>query len=220
MNTNTERVAWLDNAWALLRERILPQAPEKAAITIGFPSKRALSKQKAIGECWGNWYEKVEGEEKTKEQIFFVSIHPLIYPQPITILQTLLHEMVHAVLKCEGGHGYAFKKWCDKLGFEGPATSNFAGPVLKVKLEEIAKELGPLPSGEGILVEKTKKPQTTRMRLYTCTKCGQKLRAAKDGLKIKHVDCEDAEFEQERLPEPDDDPEDDPKTDDAAEREQ
>ena len=49
---------------------------------------------------------------------------------------------------CEHKHGKEFKKIALSLGMVGPMRSAGAGPELKVKLEGIAKALGPYPHGK------------------------------------------------------------------------
>lgn len=186
-NGNSERVAWLELAWDKLREKYLPKAPQTAAVTVGFPFKNA---RKAAGECWGGWK---EGEG------YFVSINPMCFPDPVRVLQTLLHEMLHAVLGIKEGHKRKFAKACSELGFEGPPTATYAGENMRKQLEAIAAEIGPLPAGKGEFEAPKEKKQGTRMRKYICP-CGQIIRAAKDGLKINHLDC-GKDFTQEDAPE-------------------
>ena len=48
---NSERIAWLEQAYNLLRSELLPEAPERVTITFGFPSKGARpSRNQRIGE--------------------------------------------------------------------------------------------------------------------------------------------------------------------------
>ncbi len=59
-------------------------------VSCGWPSRRALSKNKPIGECW-----HAEDVDKENAQIF---ISPVIC-DPVEVLGTLLHEMGHAGLQ-------------------------------------------------------------------------------------------------------------------------
>ncbi len=52
--TNSERVEWLEQAYQLLREELLPEASERITIVFGFPSKGARdSRSNRIGEDRG-----------------------------------------------------------------------------------------------------------------------------------------------------------------------
>ncbi len=63
----------------------------------------------------------------------------------VQVLDTLLHELVHAVDDCQNKHGPVFKKMALKLGMKGPMRSAGAGPELKAKLKQLAEDLGPYP---------------------------------------------------------------------------
>ena len=47
---------------------------------------------------------------------------------PVLVLDTLAHELVHAVDDCEHKHGKEFKKIALSLGMIGPMRSAGAGP--------------------------------------------------------------------------------------------
>ena len=49
--SNSGRIDWLEQAYQLLREELLPEAPESISITFGFPSTGARkSKNQRLGE--------------------------------------------------------------------------------------------------------------------------------------------------------------------------
>lgn len=89
---------------------------------------------------------------------------------PVAVLDTLVHEMVHAVDNCEHGHGKEFKKIAITIGLVGPMRSATASPKLRERLEELADRLGPYPHSA------IKKPRK-KIRLYerpkaVCSTCG------------------------------------------------
>jgi hypothetical protein len=111
--------------------------PQNCQVSCGFASTGTRSHH--IGQCWPR-----ESSTDERNQIF---ISPALY-EPAEVLDTLVHELVHAVDDCEHKHGKEFKKIALSLGMMGPMRSAGAGPELKIKLEEIAKALGPYPHGK------------------------------------------------------------------------
>jgi len=178
--TNSARVEWLERAWSVIREKLNPDAPETAALSVGFPSAKARSpKRRAIGECWDGW-KKGEGN--------FISIHPCLFPNAGAVLETLVHEQIHATVGNKEGHKGKFVKYARAIGLEGKPTSTHAGPALAEKLREIAGGLGPIPEGCGDIFAAGNK-QTTRLRKYVCPGCGQIIRAGTDSLKAVCGKC-------------------------------
>jgi hypothetical protein len=61
------------------------------------------------------------------------------------VLDTLTHELVHAVDNCEHRHGKEFKAIAKDIGLEGKMREASAGKALKVRLTEIAMKIGNYP---------------------------------------------------------------------------
>jgi hypothetical protein len=106
----------------------------KCHISCGFASTDV--KRGHIGQCWST-----KASEDAVNQIF---ISPAL-SDTVEVLDTLLHELVHAVDDCENKHGPVFKRMALKLGMKGPMRSAGAGPALRTKLEAIAASLGVYP---------------------------------------------------------------------------
>lgn len=134
------REDWLTRATVALSEKFFPLAdgrtrmPEKWACSCGFPYKS----REAIGQCWPP---TVSGDGTT---------HMFVCPtqaEPVRVLDILLHEMGHAAVGCDKGHGKEFKVFCREVGLEGKATATVANPgtELHATLSRIAEELGPYP---------------------------------------------------------------------------
>lgn len=111
--------------------------PHDCLVSCGFASTGTRSHH--IGQCWSR-----SSSTNKRNQIF---ISPALH-EPVEVLDTLVHELVHAVDNCEHKHGKEFKKIALSLGMVGPMRSAGAGPELKVKLGEIATTLGPYPHGK------------------------------------------------------------------------
>lgn len=113
------------------------QIPLDCQVSCGFASTGTRSHH--IGQCWSR-----SSSTHERNQIF---ISPALY-EPAEVLDTLVHELVHAVDNCEHKHGKEFKKMALSLGMVGPMRSAGAGPELKAKLEVVANALGPYPHGK------------------------------------------------------------------------
>lgn len=181
---NSVRVEWLERACQLIRRDIVPGAPEKIVVTIGFPSRGATAaSRRTIGECWGQWM---------KGEVYWISIHPILWPNTVKILETLVHEVLHPTVGTKHKHRAPFKKACNAVGLIGKATATVAGPALIAKLEAISAELGVIPPGEGTMEENGRKKSNTRLRKYVCNICGDIARKASldwDAIHYDGGDC-------------------------------
>lgn len=155
------REAWLQQAIIALTPIFTESGydvPECHA-SCGFASSGVRSGH--IGQCW-----PTKSCTSGINQIF---ICPTL-EDPVAVLDTLVHELVHAVDNCEHGHGKEFKKIATKIGLVGRMRSAAAGPELRVRLKDIADSLGPYPHSA------LQKPRKT-VRLYerpkaVCSECG------------------------------------------------
>src|SRR5712671_3788872 len=110
-----ERQQWLEHAVEALRTRFSEAGytvPEKIRVSIGWP-KRAASCG-AIGECWST-----EASSDRHAELF---ISPEL-SEGVRILGVLGHEMDHATVGTEAGHGKLFKQCALKIGLQGPMRS-------------------------------------------------------------------------------------------------
>lgn len=103
-------------------------------VSIGFPSSG--SKGRHLGQCWST-----KSSDDGLNQIF---IAPHL-SSSTEVLDTLVHELVHAVDDCESGHGENFKKIAKDIGLKGPMRSAGAGDDLMKNLIKISESLGHLP---------------------------------------------------------------------------
>ena len=162
MTKHTTRETWLLAAVDLLRPVFLAKhhvIPKEVMVSCGFASTGTRSHH--IGQCWSR-----QSSTNDKNQIF---ISPALH-EPVEVLDTLVHELVHAIDDCEHKHGKEFKKIALSLGMKGPMRSADAGPELKEKLTQIAKELGVYPHGK-LLVTHHKAVSRARARAK-CPECG------------------------------------------------
>ncbi len=164
------RESWLEKATDLLRPYFKEKGyeiPKLVRVSCGWPSTRALSSTKRrLGECW-----HAEGAADGVKQIF---ISPCL-SDSVEVLAVLTHELLHAALPDKVGHKKPFKKGCEALGLEGPATSTKAGPELCTFLDELLlKNVDSFPEYPQSKLDKTSegapKKQTTRMNKILCAK--------------------------------------------------
>jgi hypothetical protein len=93
-----------------------------------------------VDQCWPT--------SRSDDGVNEIHISP-IYADPVEVLDTLVHELVHAVDDCKNRHGAEFKKIALAVGLQGRTREASAGALLKDRLQTIASvliaELGPYP---------------------------------------------------------------------------
>jgi hypothetical protein len=129
-------------------------------VSVGFPSTGA--KGRHLGQCWST-KSAVDGVNQ-----IFIAPH---LQTPFDFLDTLVHELVHAVDDCQSGHGENFKKIALDIGLKGPMRSAGAGDWLKQDLMRIAEMLGSFPHGRLSLPVRTMQKAPKRPGAK-CGKCG------------------------------------------------
>lgn len=131
------REEWLKRAVRALR----PLLERKGNVTMRRRwqvSMSLASNKKAVGQCW---YEGSSTSGQTAN-ILICPTHQL----PVDVLDTLLHEMVHASLPLGTHHGAKFVRVCKAVGLtEGKPTEAHAGPELRELLKRLAAVLGDFP---------------------------------------------------------------------------
>ena len=141
-------------------------------VSIGFPSTGA--KGRHLGQCWGS-----KASEDGINQIFIAPNQA----DPIEVLDTLTHELVHAVDDCKSGHGEGFKKIATDVGLIGPMRSAGAGEHLKQDLIQIAQALGHFPHARLLIARGASRAGIKRPGAK-CAKCGYEVVMLKRYLKI------------------------------------
>ena len=138
MQQHTTREAWLLAAVELLRPLFAAKgfSVPPCQVSCGFASTGTRSGH--VGQCWST-----KSASNELNQIFIAPTLKSSYE----VLDTLVHELVHAVDNCENKHGKEFKKIALKMGMKGPMRSAEAGRELKVTLTSQLDTLGPYPHG-------------------------------------------------------------------------
>ncbi len=173
----TTREEWLQRFVELSRKHFKAAGhplPKRVRVSVGFPSKGIRSS--TIGECWAS--------SETKDNVCEIFIRPSLQDDASRIADVLTHELCHAVLGHEAGHGKSFKLLATSLGLTGKMTATTAGEAWHAWADPILKALGRFPATAlaGHLAG-GKKKQTTRMIKLTCDGCGWACRTTRS-----HID--------------------------------
>ena len=161
------RESWLQKAADLLLGRVLEAGgdkPSKLRVSCGWPSKRALptasSAQRTLGQAWYS-----EASEDAAREVF---ISPAL-AEECRVMDVLLHELIHACLPSDAGHGPAFQKIMRDVGLAGKPTATVASDELLDELRVLAHELGRYPHEKLDLEPGPRKPG--RMVKGYCPDC-------------------------------------------------
>ena len=170
--TKKTREHWLQNAVDMVEPIFKNKGYKipKIQVSCGFPSTG--NKTKHIGQCWGR--------SSTSDGVNQLFISPIL-DEPVQVLDTLIHELVHAIDDCIHHHGPEFKKIATDVGLQGPMREASAGPWLKEHLIGIAKQLGKYPHSKINLAHSSSKKTGPRPRAK-CKKCGYEVTPLKKWL--------------------------------------
>ena len=152
--THATRESWLQAAVTALRAMFAANnfvVPD-CQVSCGFTSTGVRSGH--IGQCWS--------KKSAANEVNQIFISPTL-SSAFDVIDTLTHELVHAVDDCQHKHGKEFKKIALKMGMQGPMRSAGAGPELKAKLNALLEQLGPYPHGH-LKVSMQKAPSVDRPR--------------------------------------------------------
>ena len=171
-DNNSTRESWLENAVDMLSPIFKQKGYDmpKVKVSCGFPSTG--NKSKHIGQCWGR--------SSTTEGVNQLFISPVL-DEPVQVLDTLVHELVHAIDDCVHHHGPEFKKIATDIGLQGNMREATAGAWLKEQLTAIAKQLGKYPHTKINLAHSASAKTGPRPRAK-CKKCGYEVTPLKKWL--------------------------------------
>ena len=154
------REAWLADAVERLRPWFTAIGCTVPAVRVsaGFAS---TGNAVHVGQCWPT--------TRSEDGLNHVFVSPVLQ-DPVAVLDTLVHELVHAVDDCEHKHGREYKKIALAIGLQGAMRSASAGKELTTRLQELALALGPYPHGKLSVVRRVStRPPRPRAR---CEQCG------------------------------------------------
>ena len=132
--------------------------PKKIRFSCSLPSRGAFSEtRRVLGQCWS--------EEASDDQTIEILISQTI-GDALEAATTLVHELVHAYVGVECGHGRIFRKCAIAVGLTGKMTDTQATPELEKFLNKCIDELGEYPHASlNSTKPKTKKQGTRQLKL-------------------------------------------------------
>ncbi len=128
-------------------------------VSCGFASSGYRSKH--IGECWTR--------KSSTDGANHIFISPTL-DDSMLVLETLTHELCHAVDDCQHKHGREFRIIAEAVGLEGPMRSTNAGPSLRPLLKTIYGNIGLYPH-KKLVKEVTAAKGVIRPKAK-CKECG------------------------------------------------
>ena len=173
---NGTREEYLQKAKEELNDRVFKQAgyeiPE-VKISCSWALGTADKNKKTLGQCVPRSWSKANINE--------IMIMPTVDDSE-KVIDTLAHELVHAVDDNKSGHGAGFRKICLAVGLNGSSQMRHAcaGDELKQTISEIVKDIGLYPHSE-LQIHKRKK-QSTRMLKVSCTECNFSYRTSRKNI--------------------------------------
>ena len=180
MAQTTNREQWLTELASLL-ESLFDEALPDYRVTCGWPSRGGLSaRSKTIGECFSN--------KASADGTFEIFISPILdNDRVMKIAGVLAHEMVHAAVGTEAGHGPLFRRVALKIGLCGKMTATEESEAFKTSVALLIESLGPYPHAKINASERKK--QGTRMLKATCAECGYTVRLTRRWLDVGAPIC-------------------------------
>jgi hypothetical protein len=175
------REQWLERAATMIRDSLIPQlAGHRCRVSCGWPHKAAVARTaRRVGECW-------YPEHSTDRQSHNLFISPALQ-DPIEVLETLAHELIHVASGPNVGHKGAFVKIAKSIGFKAPWTTTPATPELTARLNGLVVNLGPYP--HAAIDKRGRKKQGTRLLKVICGACGYTIRTTQQWIDIGLPTC-------------------------------
>jgi hypothetical protein len=155
----------------------------KYRISCGFTGSK---KKNAIGVCWA----PAASNDGTHE----IFVHPN-QAEPMQVAAIVAHELTHAAVGLDKGHGKVFARVAHSLGLEGKMTATQPGAVFADRWVKIEGQVGAYPHAAMQFAAGTStgpKKQGTRMLKACCPECGYTVRTTAMWLEIAVPTCPDS----------------------------
>jgi hypothetical protein len=154
------REQWLEKAIGLIAPKLFEPNGLKVPrvrVSVGFTGAR--QEMKTLGACWS--------PKASSDGVAQIFITPRL-DDSLEVLAVLVHELIHAAIGNDKGHGPAFRKAALSIGLEGKMTATIAGPALIEHLNAFVKRLGPIPHAALNANKSGRKKQGTRLIKVFC----------------------------------------------------
>jgi hypothetical protein len=173
----SDREAWFMAAIEVFRPKFIEAGyplPERIRVGVGFgPTGGRKESSKILGVTLS----RICSADNVNE--IWISPEDA---EASSMLETLLHELIHVTLDNQDGHSKRFKEIALKLGFTAPMAHTPSSVQLAFELFQLAETLGPYPGAQvslsGIFAQpgdtgdgtesSGPKKQTTRMLKVIC----------------------------------------------------
>ena len=178
---HANREAWLNALVEELRPIFSDRGhalPGKVRVTCGFPSSKARSLNRAIGECWS--------PDASADHATEIMISPVV-DEVQQAAAIMVHELCHAAHP-KAQHKGAFVHAIRAMHLEGKPTHTVGGVAFVEAFTPIIEALGDYPHA-ALNVGLTHKKQTTRMLKACCPECGYTIRLTKKWADVAVPDC-------------------------------
>lgn len=150
--SNETREQWLQRGLcelrALAKDKLEKPTDQRIQVAVGFPKG---CKRGTVGQCFH--------AECTEDGTYHIFIHPTL-GDAVRVLDTLLHELLHAVVGLEAKHAKPFRDAARAVGLAGKPTATYAeeGSELHEKLTKLSERLGPYPHSPMTKVKQSNRP--------------------------------------------------------------
>lgn len=185
--THSTREQWLTAAIAELRPLFVSRnapLPDLVRVTCGFPSSKARTLNRCVGEHWSPAVSNDNHHE--------LMISP-VEDDPFTVFAVLIKCLCHAALFADGKdpHRGRFPKLIKSLWLGGKPTAPIVTDDFRNNFADLIESLGEYPHAK-INIGAERRTQSTRMIKASCHECSYTIRLsdkwAKKGLPVCPVD--------------------------------
>ena len=173
---HTTRENWLNHMAQLLGPvffRAGFQLPANIRFSCGWPG--CGDRQTRIGECWHS--------KSSADGTFEIFISPTL-SDPLRVGDVLTHELCHAAVGLEAGHGPRFRCSALAVGLSGQMRATVASPALLERLSGFLQVTGPYPHARLTAADRPTKKDGTRLLKVVCPECGYTVRVTRKWLDV------------------------------------
>ncbi len=179
------REQWLNaTANIICSEIIAPNTDipkPKIRVSVGWPHASKASHSTILGQCFPR--------EWSHDQTNEIFISPTQGANDsLTVLSTLVHELIHAYDNNENGHKAPFRKLALACGLTGKMTATRPSEALTAQLQEYIQMFGEIPHAQ--LDTSKQKKQKGRQLKVACSNCEFKFNTSQKQIdSIQVWDC-------------------------------
>lgn len=173
------REAWLTALVAAMAPKFKELGyamPEKVRVSCGWPSRGALAGKggsRTIGQCFN--------PRCSKDGSIELFISPVL-DDAMRVAGVLAHELIHAIVGTEAGHGAIFARAAKAIGLTGKMTATTESEAFHAWVAPLLEAIGPYPHASVDVKLLGLKKQTTRMVKCECSECGYVARTTRKWL--------------------------------------